>query len=220
MTRRGFAAVASAAAAGAAGTSVSCGSTRPEAVTLPLRQIVDASAKLSPARLRGFEADIWGQAERGFASCGVRFERTAHPGDIWRPPGREPVITGLAHGALNMVVTGKVPIHWDNGRGWSGVSLIYRGYHVTLIALDHAHGHIVPFVSVNTCVHELLHAVMLDIYERRPRGAWGQARETRIDTLATRMWLASGAEAVRESARAYAARLRQDGLDAAATPSG
>jgi hypothetical protein len=33
-----------------------------------------------------------------------------------------------------------------------------------MIALNYAHAHKIPLVAVNTCVHELLHALLQDIY--------------------------------------------------------
>ena len=72
-----------------------------------------------------------------------------------------------------------------------------------MIALDHAHGNQIPMLSVNTCTHELLHALMLDVFEDRPAGFAGQAREFRIDWYATNLWLFHQGAAIRKSAGRY-----------------
>ena len=108
------------------------------------------------------------------------------------------------------MLTDRLPLYWDNGRALPGVATISDGYHVCLLSLWYAHAHQVPFVSVNTCLHELLHALMQDVFIRRP--AWYQTigREGRIDTYATRLWLFRDGAAVRRSAQEYVNRLRQD----------
>ncbi|MGH9671659.1 MAG: hypothetical protein ACRD44_00625, partial [Bryobacteraceae bacterium] len=60
----------------------------------------------------------------------------------------------------------------------------------------------------NTCVHELLHLLLQDVFIRRP--IWHQtgAHETRIDWHATRMWLFGHNAGVRSSAREYLRRLK------------
>jgi hypothetical protein len=120
------------------------------------------------------------------------------------------VFIGLERGVINFIVTDHIPIEWDNGRALSGVTTLYRGYHLCMVALDHAHGHQVPFLSVNTCVHELLHALLHDIFEARPKGSLGKAREFRIDAYATRLWLFHDGAAIREAARSYVQRLRSE----------
>ncbi|MCC6291595.1 MAG: hypothetical protein IT164_03005 [Bryobacterales bacterium] len=69
----------------------------------------------------------------------------------------------------------------------------------------------IPFVAVNTCTHELLHALLLDIFENRPPGLWGQAREFRVDALATRLWLLKDGSPVKGPARGYLKRLEAGG---------
>jgi hypothetical protein len=77
-----------------------------------------------------------------------------------------------------------------------------------MIALNWAHGHQIPFLSVNTCVHELLHALLGDIFEDRPAGWRGAAREFRIDAYATRLWLFRDGSHIRQAAQVYVDRLR------------
>ena len=96
---------------------------------------------------------------------------------------------------------------WDHGLALGGVTTRYRGHHLCMVSVNWAHGHQLPLLSVNTVVHELLHALLHDIFENRPRGMMGHAREFRVDAYATRMWLFSDGAAVRETARAYRKRL-------------
>jgi hypothetical protein len=97
---------------------------------------------------------------------------------------------------------------WDNGRALAGITTIQGGYHVCLIALQYAHGNQVPYLSVNTCVHELLHALMQDVFVRRPTWYQTGGREFRIDSYATGLWLFHDGAAIRKSAQAYLDRLR------------
>jgi hypothetical protein len=179
-------------------------------VDVPVAIVFDADAKLGDWGTRRFWA-LWAEAVRDFGWCGVRLQTHERTGGIWRPANRQPVISGLEHGALNVVVTSSIPIEWDNGRMLRGVTTIYRGYHLCMIGLNRADRHRIPLLAVNTCVHELLHALMLDIFEQRPEGALGQARELRIDWLATRLWLFHSGSGIRESARVYVERLRASG---------
>lgn len=180
------------------------------AIAIPVRLILDTKARIKPSTAERFWSGIWPEAVSDLASCGVRIESSTKKGEIWRPPHREPVISGLERGVLNVVLTDQVPVQWDNGMALNGVTTLYRGFHLSMIALNEAHGHQIPFLSLNTCVHELLHAVMLDILENRPKGAQGQQRELRIDYLATRIWLLGDTAEVRASARLYRQRLKEN----------
>ncbi|PYT25738.1 MAG: hypothetical protein DMG58_23645, partial [Acidobacteria bacterium] len=132
-------------------------------------------------------------------------------GEVWRHSGREPEVTGLDPGVINFVVSDRIPIEWDNGRALSGVTTRYRGYHLCMVALNHAHCHQIPLLAVNTCVHELLHVLLQDIFESRPAGWRGETREFRIDLYATRLWLFHDGAAIRKAARIYVERLQSDG---------
>jgi hypothetical protein len=105
------------------------------------------------------------------------------------------------------VLTAEVPLAWARGRGIAGVTTLYEGHHVCLLALNHAHTHRIPFVAVNTCVHELLHALTQDIFESRPKGFEAQRREFRIDRLATQLWLFHDGAEIRKAAETYLKRL-------------
>ena len=199
MTRRGFLAIPAWIAADRPAS--------PAAVRVPVRIVIDQRAALRPAQVAYFWSKLWPQAVADFAAGGVRLEPTVAEGEVRRSPGSRPVFVGVDRAAVNLVVSRELPMLWDHGQGSSGISARYEGYDLCLIALDFAHPDQVPFFSVNTCVHELLHAILLDIYQKHPAGVAGQMRELRIDWYATRLWLFHDGAFVREAARRYAARL-------------
>ena len=186
-------------------------------VIVPVRQIVDP--RCTTLYLDRFLKEVRPQALADFARCGVQLHFTAQAGDVRRSPSGRPIFTQLEHGVINLVLTDRVPLEWDEGRALTGVTTMYEGRHVCLVALRYAHGHQVPFLSVNTCVHEILHALLHDIFERRPGGLHGEAREFRIDYYATRLWLFRDGTAIREAARAYVDRLQRL-RDRALSPAG
>ena len=200
MTRRDFLSIVPAVVARTAAT-----------VNVPVHIVTDGDAKITPHQFQHFWWTVWPEAVRDLARCKIRLETTSSTGGIWRPPSREPVITGLERRVLNLVLTDRLPLEWDNGRMLSGVTTRYRGFHVCMIALRRAHGHQIPLLSVNTCVHELLHALMGDIFENRPPGFAGQAREFRIDWYATRLWLTHTGGGIHDAAQQYVQRLRPEG---------
>jgi hypothetical protein len=150
------------------------------------------------------------EAVRDLDAGGIQLETTDGPGEIRRSAADRPLFAGLRRAAVNLVLTDRLPLYWDNARALPGATTIFDGYHVCLLSLWYAHAHQAPFVSVNTCLHELLHALMQDVFIRQP--AWYQTigREVRIDTYATRLWLFRDGTAVRRSAQEYVNRLRQD----------
>jgi len=195
MTRRGFLALA-----------VSM-SSRATEVAVPVHVAIDTRAKIAPERLARVWGRLWGQAVRDFARGGIRIEATFGEGSVERPYGREPIVLGLERGALNVVVTNHIPMQWDRACSLCGVTTVYRGYHLCLIALDNAHPDEIPFIATNTCVHEMLHAMLFDIFDHDPGGVHGQLRELRVDWYATRLWLLHDGADVRRSAGAYARAL-------------
>jgi hypothetical protein len=205
MTRREFLAVVPAAAVIA---------NRQAPVIVPVNLIQDSQVKWRPEQLGRFWWRIWPQAAGDLGRCGIRLQTTWGAGAVGRPPFRQPVVTGVERGEINLVVTDRIPMEWDHGVALSGVTTLYRGYHLCMIAMDHAHGHQIPFLSVNTCLHELLHALLHDVFEGRPKGLSGQAREFRVDWYATRLWLFRDGAAIRKSAAAYVERLRAGSLTA------
>jgi hypothetical protein len=169
---------------------------------------MDSRAKCTPQQVSRFSSSIWPEAVRDFERCGIQFEVSEVTGEVRRSPGGRPVFIGLEHGAINLVITDQILQNWDRGRGLTGVSTQYDGYHISMIALDYAHGHQIPFLAVNTCVHELLHVLLQDIFEVHPNGLAGYERESRIDWYATRLWLFGDGAAIRKAAESYLVRLR------------
>ncbi|HWC97068.1 MAG TPA: hypothetical protein VG456_09970 [Candidatus Sulfopaludibacter sp.] len=189
---------------------------RPQPVVVPVNVVTDGLARWAPRQLDAFWWKLWPDTCRQFGGCGIRLQSTATLGGVARPPGREPILTGLERGALNLVVTNRIPMEWDQGRTLSGVTLLYRSYSVCMIAMDHAHGLQVPLLSVNTCTHEILHALLLDIFEEKPPGIAGAWREFRVDWYATRLSFHAPGTEVRSSALRYVTRLaHSDGVAAA-----
>ena len=178
-------------------------------VVVPVHRIVDAHARCAPEDLARFWWTIWPEAFREFARCGIRLQTTDGPGEIRHTAGDRPIFIGLERSVLNLVLTDHLPLYWDNGRALAGITvLLENAYHVCLIALRYAHANQVPYLSVNTCVHEMLHAMMQDIFEtNRPGWLSAGEHESRIDWYATELWLFSGSAAIRESARVYVKRL-------------
>ncbi len=200
MTRREFISTA------AAAPVVSSRSQAP--LVVPVHQVIDTRAKSTPEQLQQFSSSIWPEAVRDFRRCGIQLQTTQQPLAIRRSPGGRPVFPKLKHGVINFFITDYIPMEWDNGRGLAGVTTQYDGYHLCMIALNYAHGHQIPFFSVNTCVHELLHVLLQDVYENRPKGLSGYGREFRIDSYATRLWLFHEGGAIRQAAQAYLDRVR------------
>lgn len=169
-------------------------------LVIPVRRIADSRTKANAGA-------IWAEAERCFARGGMSLQVTDVPGEVGRAPSGRPVFKGLAHGAINLILTDYVPLQWDQARGLSGLTTQYDGYHLCIIAMRHAHGNQTPFFSVNTVVHELLHVLLHDIFETRPQGTAGASREWRIDWFATRLWLFGDGGEIRRLATAYLNRL-------------
>lgn len=178
-------------------------------VTVPVRVVIDKRPKFSAERL-GYWKGIWDQAYGDFASIGVRLTAETVEGEVKRSPGDRPIFVGLERGVLNVVVTDHIPMLWDQGRALRGVAFRYGGYDTVLIALDYAVRHQVPFFSINTCEHEMLHVFLGDIFQKPPGGVSGQLREYRIEGWGTRMWLFHAAAEVREGARAFSERLGRE----------
>jgi hypothetical protein len=197
MTRRAFLPLASVGALGKP----------PETpVVVPVHRLINSRAKLRPRYLRKFSNVIWPETLRDFRKCGIEFQISDDVGEIRRSPGGKPIFLGLRRDAVNLVVTDTIPIHWDGGRALKGVATIVDGCHLCVIALRYAHGHRIPLLSTNTCVHEMLHVFLQDIFVNRPSRLESEERELRIDWYATRLWLFGRDEEVRRSAEGYLRR--------------
>lgn len=171
---------------------------------------MDSRAQCTREQFRNFWWDVWPEAVRDFERCGIQLETTDITGEVRRTASDRPVFVGVQRGVVNLVLTDHIPLHWDNGRSSSGVTALYDGYHICMLALRYAHAHQIPFLSVNTCVHELLHVLTQDIFVQRPK--WYQAgeHEFRVDLFATRLWLFRDGSAIREAAQRYLDRLRSE----------
>lgn len=197
MTRRTLVALVAAAAGAADGV-----------IVLPVRVLRDSRARFAAGAFERFADEIWPEAVRDFARAGVRIETVWATGEMGRAPSDRPVFKGLAPGVLNVVLTGEIPLLWDRARRPNAVTTRYDGLPLCLIAVPRAHGHQVPFLSVNTVVHEFLHVLLGDIYERRPDGWEGERRELRVDWFATRLWLFGDGAEIQRRAAAYIASRR------------
>ena len=175
---------------------------------VPVHRIMDARAQCSPDQLRYFWSSIWPEAVRDFGRGGIELQTSDGPGEVRRSPGDRPIFIGLRRGVINLVLTDHLPLYWDNDRALAGVTALYNGYPMCMIGLRYAHGNQIPFLSVNTCVHEILHALLQDIFASRPKWYQSGRREFRTDWYATCLWLFGDGAAIRESAQTCLGRLR------------
>ena len=199
MTRREFLWTAAAGAAPVATTA---------RIAVPIHRIMDAGARTPPERIRNFWWNIWPEAAANFGRGGIDLRTDDGPGEVRRTAADRPVFVGLRRGAINLVLTDHIPMYWDRGRALAGVTTLHEGYTVCMLALRYAHGNQIPFLSVNTCVHELLHALLQDVFARRPTWFQSGDREFRVDRYATWLWLFHDGAPIRRSAEAYLKRLR------------
>ena len=169
---------------------------------------MNTRARCTRDQLHRFWSKIWPETARDFGRAGIRLETTDAPGEIRRTAADRPVFTGLERNTLNLVLTDHIPMFWDRGRASAGVTTIWEGFHVCMIAIQYARPNQIPWISVNTVTHELLHALLGDIFVTHPSWYQGGEREFRTDWVATRLWLFHSGSDVRTSARAYLARLR------------
>jgi hypothetical protein len=147
-----------------------------------------------------------------FRQGGIDLAVTDGPGEVRHTAADNPNFVGLKGRAINVVATDTLPMYWDAGRSLAGMSTIHDGYHICMIALRYAHGNQVAFVSVNTCLHEVLHVLLQDIFLKPPKWYQATGREVRVDYYATRLWLFRDGDAVRKSGRAYLQRLQSSRL--------
>lgn len=210
MTRRDFVYAAIAAPTSALGAETP--------LVVPVHLVINVLAKFKPEQLQSFWSNIWPEAIHDFEQCGIKIQVSKETGGVGKSPGGRPIFAGLKRGIINVVLTDSIPLYWDNGRALRGISMLFDGCPLSLIALRYAHGNRIPFLSVNTCVHELLHILMQDIFVEQMKWYQSEGREFRIDWYATQLWLFRGSDEIRKSAQAYLDRAhkltaaRQDGL--------
>lgn len=171
-------------------------------IPLPVHVMTDSRAKLRTEERDRFRQVIWNEAYRDLGRVGIWLEGHESVGEMGRAPSGRPVFRGLQRGAINVVLTREIPMEWDRARRPAALATVYDGYHLILLAVPRSHGHQVPWLSVNTLVHELLHVLLGDILQPRPGGWSGEWRELRVDAAATRLWLlGQGSEITRLAAR-------------------
>jgi hypothetical protein len=158
---------------------------------------MNARARCTPEQLHRFWSSIWPEAVRDFSQGGIQLQTSDGPGEVRRSAGDNPIFVGLRHGVINLLLTDHLPMYWDNGSALAGTTTLWDGYAMSMIAISYAHGDRIPFVSVNTCVHELLHALMQDIFVSRPKWYESDGREFRADSYATGLWLFHDGAAIR-----------------------
>jgi hypothetical protein len=179
----------------------------PSLMPIPVHRVMDARAHCTPEQLHHFWSSIWREAVRDFSQGGMELQTSDGPGEVRRSAGDNPIFIGLRRGVINLVLSDHLPLYWDNGRALAGTTTLWDGFAVSMIALSYAHGDRIPYLSVNTCVHELLHALMQDIFVSRPKWYESDGREFRADSYATGLWLFHDGAAIRQSARACLDRL-------------
>jgi hypothetical protein len=177
---------------------------RAEHVEIPVLRIVDRNAH---ANASGFISTIWKEAGQVFGRGGITLRVADGPGEVLQYPSGRPRFRCVDRSRINVVLTDRVPLDWDKGRSLAGVSALYEGFCICVISMNEAHGNQIPFLAVNTVVHELLHVLLEDVFRDRTSAFHGQSAEARVDLHATRLWLFGGDETVRESAKVCLERL-------------
>jgi hypothetical protein len=194
MNRRGFIGATALLASGVA----------TDRVEIPVLRIIDRNAH---ANARGFISSIWKEAGEVFGRGGIMLRVIDRSGEVLQYPSGRPIFRCLDRSRINVVLTDRVPLDWDKGRSLAGVSALYEGFCICVISMNEAHGNQIPFLAVNTVVHELLHVLLEDVFRDRTSVFQGQSSEARVDLHATRLWLFGGDETVRESAKVCLDRL-------------
>lgn len=183
---------------------------RVDRLAVPVLRLNDKYSRATAEQRTQFATDVWLPAVKAFARSGIDLQISEREGEVLKHPSGKPSFRGAERGIINIVITDRIPLDWDMGRSVSGATSIYEGRCVCVISLDEAHGNQIPFFSVNTVIHELLHALLGDIFNSRTGAINGQSRESRIDYLATRLWLFGDGSAVRPPARATLAHLARN----------
>jgi hypothetical protein len=174
---------------------------------IPVLRLLDRNSKCSPGQMRTFFSEVWDEALRDFAKGGISFRIVDRKGEVLKYPSGKPRFRCLDRGVINIVLADRVPLDWDKGRSLAGVATLYEGFCVCVISMKEAHENQVPFVAVNTVVHELLHILMQDVFVMDRVSVRGISSEARVDMYASRLWLFGDGETIRRSARECLKRL-------------
>ena len=78
---------------------------------------------------------------------------------------------------------------------------------LAVVALKDAYPNRLPFVAVNTMVHELLHVIRGDIFLRRGGLLNGADHEAAVDWQATQLWIQGSLPGIKRSAGTYVQKL-------------
>src|SRR5215472_13924745 len=78
-------------------------------VIVPVRIVIDTRANWTWRQIGGFWSGIWPEAVADFSRCAIRLESTTAIGQVERPPSRQPIVSGMLPGVLNLVVTDRIP---------------------------------------------------------------------------------------------------------------
>jgi hypothetical protein len=179
------------------------GTPAPAVVEVPVLYVTNKHARCSAVEVSRFRSVVWDEAVRVFARCGVLLRVVERTGEVLKYPSGRPRFLELDRRRVNVVLSDNVPLDWDNARYSPGIAAAYEGFAVCVIAMPRAHANRIPFLAVNTVVHELLHILLEDIFVAPGGLLRDHGRETRVDWHATRMWLFGADATVRESAREF-----------------
>jgi len=182
-------------------------SSRQVPLVLPVHRVMNRWARCTPQAYHAFWSRIWPEAAGNFGRGGIQLQCTDRQGEIRQMASGRPLFSGIERGVLNVVLTDQIPPYWDEARSLAGVSGFYGGYALCVIAINNAHDDRIPFVSTNTCVHEILHVLMQDVFVNRSKWYQSSEHELRVDWYATQLWLFGNGAAVRRSAEVSLRRL-------------
>jgi len=181
---------------------------QPRPLVVPVHRVMNRWARCSVETYQRFWFRIWPEAVRDFGRGGVELQCTDRQGEIKQMASGKPLFSGIERGVLNVVLTDQIPAYWDEARSLAGISGFYGGYALCVIAMNNAHGDRIPFLSTNTCVHEMLHVLMQDVFGNRSKWYQSSEHEARVDWYATQLWLFGNGAAVRRSAADAVKRLQ------------
>ena len=91
---------------------------------------MDSRSHCPREQLDNFWRRIWPEAVRDFSRGAIELQTSDGPGEVRRSPADNPIFVGLRRGAINLVLTDRLPLYWDNHRSLSGVSTVQDGYPV------------------------------------------------------------------------------------------
>lgn len=100
----------------------------PGRLVVPVHRVKDVRTECPPEQLHHFWSTIWPEAVRDFSRGGIELHTSDEPGEVRRSPGDKPIFIGLRRGVINLVLTGHLPLYWDNDRALAGVTALFGQY--------------------------------------------------------------------------------------------